>query len=120
MKSKLQVVRLSGKAQTVIFILTQVCSEQISLLNVILHNNVQHIKKRSEEAYVKRDNVLLWSKTHRLNKKIISLMIMAWYFFERTPITFYDPPWFRQKRELHEGHFYYHWCIRCIEFTNNK
>lgn len=69
---------------------------------------------------MKRDNVLLWSKTRRLNKKILSLMIMAWYFFERTPITFYDPPWFRQKRELHEGHFYYHWCIRCIEFTNNK
>ena len=45
MKSKLQVVLLSGKAQTVIFILIQVCSEQISLLNVILHNNVQHIKR---------------------------------------------------------------------------
>ena len=45
MKSKLQVVRLSGKAQGVIFILTQVCSEQILLLNVMLHNNVQHIKK---------------------------------------------------------------------------
>ena len=69
MKSKLQVVRLSGKAQSVIFILTQVCSEQISFLNVMLRNNVQHIKKRSEGAYVKRDNVLLWNETLRLNTK---------------------------------------------------
>lgn len=45
MKSKLQVVRLLGKAQNIIFILTQVCSEQISFLNVMLHNNVQHIKR---------------------------------------------------------------------------
>ena len=30
---------------------------------------------------MKRDNVLLWSKTRRLNKKILSLMIMAWFFF---------------------------------------
>ena len=37
MKSKLQVVRLSGKAQGVIFMLRQVCSEKISPLNVMLH-----------------------------------------------------------------------------------
>lgn len=80
MKSKLQVVRLSGKAQGVIFILTQVCREQISFLNVMLHNNVQHIKKRSEEAYVKRDNVLLWNETLRLNTKNLLFTIMAWYF----------------------------------------
>lgn len=80
MKSKLQVVRLSGKAQSVIFILTQVCREQISFLNVMLHNNVQHIKKRSEEAYVKRDNVLLWNETLRLNTKNLLFTIMAWYF----------------------------------------
>lgn len=80
MKSKLQVVRLSGKAQSVIFILTQVCREQISFLNVMLHNNVQHIKKRSEEAYVRRDNVLLWNETLRLNTKNLLFTIMAWYF----------------------------------------
>lgn len=62
MKLKLQVVRLSGKAQRVIFIPTQVCCEPISLLNVLLHNNVQHVKKRSEVAHVKRDNVLQWNK----------------------------------------------------------
>ena len=45
MKSELQLVRLSGKAQGVIFILIQVRSEQISPLNVMLHNNVQHIKR---------------------------------------------------------------------------
>ena len=33
----------------------------------MLRNNVQHIKKRSEGAYVKRDNVLLWNETLRLN-----------------------------------------------------
>ena len=63
MKSKLQVVRLSGKAQGVIFILTQVCSEQILLLNVMLHNNVQHIKKLEVKRHMWKETMFYYGIT---------------------------------------------------------